>query len=45
MGARRGGERRLERKTLGAKIAVPVALFGIGIVLNVIGFGVLGLTY
>jgi len=35
----------IERKTLGAKIAVPVALSSIGFALNLIGFGVLGLTY
>ena len=35
----------IERKTLRAKAAVPAALFGIAILLNAVGFGVLGLTY
>jgi hypothetical protein len=35
----------IERRTLRAKVMVPVSLFGLATVLNVIGFGVLGLSY
>jgi hypothetical protein len=35
----------VERKTLRAKIMVPVVLFSLAVVLNVVGFGVLGWNY
>jgi hypothetical protein len=35
----------IERKTLKAKIMVPAGLFGLAVVLNLVGFGLLGLTY
>jgi uncharacterized membrane protein len=35
----------IERPTLRAKVRVPVVLFGIAVLLNVIGLGVLGWTY
>jgi len=35
----------IERRTLRAKAIVPVVLFGLAVVLNVIGFGALGLNY
>jgi len=35
----------IERRTLRAKVRVPVVLFGIAVLLNVIGLGVLGWTY
>ena len=35
----------MERKTLRAKVMVPVVLFGLAVVLNAVGFGVLGLNY
>jgi hypothetical protein len=35
----------IERPTLRAKVRVPVVLFGIALLLNVIGLGVLGWTY
>lgn len=35
----------IERKTLLAKVMVPVVLFSLAVVLNVVGFGLLGLNY
>ncbi|HVP69259.1 MAG TPA: hypothetical protein VMT17_18565 [Anaeromyxobacteraceae bacterium] len=35
----------IERKTLRAKVMVPVVLFGAALALNAVGFGILGLTY
>jgi hypothetical protein len=35
----------IERRTLRAKVLVPVTLFGLAAALNVVGFGVLGLNY
>ena len=35
----------IERKTLRAKVMVPVTLIGFAVVLNLIGFGVMGWTY
>jgi hypothetical protein len=35
----------LERPTLRARVAVPVALFAVAIALNLVGQGLLGLSY
>jgi len=35
----------IERRTLRAKVMVPATLFGVAAVLNLVGFGVLGLRY
>jgi hypothetical protein len=35
----------IERRTLRAKVAVPATLFSVAVLLNLVGFGVLGLVY